>query len=364
MPPVSPMLARLADSLPVGPGLTYEPKWDGFRCLAFRDGEEVDLRSRNQRPLGRYFPEVVEALRAVPTRRFAVDGELLVEGPRGIRFEDLMVRLHPAASRVERLRRETPASLVAFDALAVADDDLLAAPFALRRDRLALVDGFPSRALCLTPATADVQLAERWLDEPGPGIDGVVVKRADLPYEPGKRAMVKVKRQRTADCVVAGFRWLADKPLVGSLLLGLYDSQGVLRHVGVASSFTASRRAALVDQLAPYVTELRGQTWEQGFGLRRSPIGRLLGAAGGGLPTSSSTGSRSAPTWRARSCSIAGTGTASATRPASSAGGPTGRPRRARSTSSAGPPRRPVELSPARRGRRPSCPAARSGRRA
>jgi ATP-dependent DNA ligase len=285
MPPVSPMLARLADSLPVGPGLTYEPKWDGFRCLAFRDGEEVDLRSRNQRPLGRYFPEVVEALRAVPTRRFAVDGELLVEGPRGIRFEDLMVRLHPAASRVERLRRETPASLVAFDALAVADDDLLAAPFALRRDRLtALVDGFPSRALCLTPATADVQLAERWLDEPGPGIDGVVVKRADLPYEPGKRAMVKVKRQRTADCVVAGFRWSADKPLVGSLLLGLYDSQGVLRHVGVASSFTASRRAALVDQLAPYVTELRGQTWEQGFGLRRSPIGRLLGAAGRRTP--------------------------------------------------------------------------------
>jgi ATP-dependent DNA ligase len=279
------MLARLTDVLPEGPGLTYEPKWDGFRCLVFRDGDQVDLRSRNQRPLARYFPEVVEALLGVPTTRFVLDGELVVESERGIRFEELMVRLHPAASRVERLSRETPASLVAFDLLALREEDLRSLPFVERRARLeALVDPLPRRGLCVTPATDDPRLAQRWLDAPEPGIDGVVVKPADLPYQPGKRVMVKVKRRRTADCVVAGFRWLAARPLVGSLLLGLYDDAGALRHVGVASSFKTSHRAALVDQLAPYVTDLRGHPWEHGFGLGRSPIGRLLGAAGRWTP--------------------------------------------------------------------------------
>ena len=288
VPPLPPMLARLAGTLPAGPGLHYEPKWDGFRCLAFRDSDDVDMRSRNQRPLARYFPEVVDALRSVPTDRFVLDGELVVEGRRGIRFEDLMARLHPAASRVERLSQETPAKLVAFDLLAVGDDDLRAVPFVERRARLEALLAGPRAAgaatLCVTPATADPAVAERWLDEPNPGIDGVVVKRADLLYQPGKRAMVKVKRQRTAECVVGGFRWLAGQPLVGSLLLGLYDEGGALRHIGVASSFKGSHRAALVDQLAPYMTDLAGHPWEQGFGLGRSPIGRLLGAAGRWTP--------------------------------------------------------------------------------
>ena len=277
-PPLEPMLARLAREVPRGDFL-YEPKWDGFRALVFRDGGEVDIQSRHGRPLSRYFPELVEAFAALPAERFVVDGEIVVLGPEGSDFPALMARLHPTASRVQRLSRETPSSFVAFDLLAVEDDDLRERPFAERRARLerVLAEQGP---LSRTPITADVDTASAWLRR----YEGIVAKRRDLTYEPGARAMVKVKTERTADCVVAGFRWLADRPLLGSLLLGLYDGTGELRHVGVVTSFTEARRQEVLDEVRPLVTELEGHPWERGFGLEPSPLGRLLGAAGRWAP--------------------------------------------------------------------------------
>jgi ATP-dependent DNA ligase len=274
-PPLAPMLARLARELPVG-GYVYEPKWDGFRCLAFRDGDEVDLRSRNQRPLARYFPEIVEALRALPEERLVLDGELVVAGREALDFVALLARLHPAASRVERLRAETPASFVAFDLPARGDDDLRKRPFSERRALLEerLHDAAPP--LALTPATDDPERAAAWLDR----FEGVVAKHRDLPYEPGRRTMVKVKHERTADCVVAGFRWLVDRPLPSSLLLGLFDERGELRHVGIAAGFSEARRHELLERLAPLVVPLAGHPWERGFLLAGSPTGRLKGSAG------------------------------------------------------------------------------------
>ena len=250
-PPLAPMLARLARELPVGDYL-YEPKWDGFRCLAFRSGDLVDLRSRNDRPLARYFPELVEALLALPERRFALDGEIVVPADSGFDFEALLARLHPAASRVERLRAETPATLISFDLLAVGEEDLRSQPFTERRTRLVrLLEGGPSPILP-TPITEDREVAAEWLDRSGQGgIDGVVAKRLSLPYSPGTRAMIKVKAERTADCVVAGFRWLGGDPIVSSLLLGLWDSNSELRHVGVASQFPRARRRELAEELVP-----------------------------------------------------------------------------------------------------------------
>src|SRR5919202_4006783 len=268
-PPVAPMLARLARELPLD-GYLYEPKWDGFRCLAFRDGDEIDLRSRNQRPLARYFPEIVEALLGLAEPRFVLDGELVVEDG----FEALLARLHPAASRVDRLRAETPASFVAFDVLAVGDEDLRQRPFPARRARLArLLHGAPP-PLLLTPITGDSARAAQWLER----YEGIVAKHADLRYEAGRRAMVKVKRERTADCVVAGFRWLVDRPLPSSLLLGLYDEQGELRHVGVAGGFTRRQREELLRLLAPLVVPLAGHPWEPGFLLVGGATGRLKGS--------------------------------------------------------------------------------------
>ena len=286
VPPVAPMLARLSRELPSG-AFAYEPKWDGFRCLAFRCGDEVDMRSRHDRPLARYFPEVVAALRAVPQERFSLDGEIVVAGATGFDFPALMARLHPAASRVRRLAAETPAALVAFDLLALGGYDLRPAPFGERRERLAglLAGGGPP--LHLTPATDDADTAAGWLERfAGGGIDGVVAKRRDLPYEPGARAMVKVKRERTADCVVAGLRAFVDdgRPMVASLLLGLHDDAGVLRHVGVASAFSARRRAELVAELAPLVVPLDGHPWEHGFLVGGGHLGRLAGAAGRWVP--------------------------------------------------------------------------------
>jgi ATP-dependent DNA ligase len=278
-PPLPPMLARLARELPRD-GFLYEPKWDGFRALVFRDADEVDIRSRHGRPLARYFPELVEAFAALPAARFVLDGEIVVLGPSGSDFPALMARLHPTASRVERLRRETPASFVAFDVLAVDDDDLGGRPFAVRRSRLESVLARPRAPLHVTPITEDVETASAWLHR----FEGVVAKHRDLDYQPGVRAMVKVKTERTADCVVAGFRWMADRPLLGSLLLGLYDDAGELRHVGVVTSFSQTRRKAVLDELAPLVTEIEGHPWERGFGLERSPLGRLLGAAGRWAP--------------------------------------------------------------------------------
>jgi ATP-dependent DNA ligase len=280
------MLAQLERELPVG-GYLYEPKWDGFRCLVFRDGEGVDLRSRNQRPLARYFPEIVEPLLGVRVRRFVLDGELVVATGGGLDFEALLARLHPAASRVERLRRETPASYIAFDLLALGGDDLRARPLRERRQRLAALLEDVGPPLHLTPSSDDPARAASWLERfQGAGIDGVVAKHVDLRYEPGRRAMVKVKRERSADCVVAGFRRLADRPLPSSLLLGLHDDAGDLRHVGIAASFREPFRRELLERLRPLVVPLVDHPWEHGFLLPGGATGRLPGAAGRWDPAS------------------------------------------------------------------------------
>src|SRR5919204_2782836 len=278
-PPLTPMLARLARALPIGDYL-YEPKWDGFRCLAFREGSGIDLRSRNGRPLARYFPEVAEALLELPQERFALDGELVVAREEALDFVALMARLHPAASRVERLRRETPASFVAFDLPRVGGEDLQGHSFAQRRARLETLLDSARAPLALTPATDDVELALRWLER----LEGVVAKHRELRYEPGRRAMVKVKRERTVDCVVAGFRWFVDRPLPSSLLLGLYDREEQLRHVGLASGFAERLRHELLERLRPLRVPLAGHPWEHGFLLAGSPAGRLHGAAGRWAP--------------------------------------------------------------------------------
>jgi ATP-dependent DNA ligase len=270
------MLADSARELPLGEGWTYEPKWDGFRCLAFVEGGAVDLRSRHGKPLARYFPEVVEALLALD-RDCVLDGELLACVAGTPDFGALMARLHPAASRVERLRRETPASYVAFDLLGVDGENVCARPFAERRERLvALLDGADVQA---TPATTDPEQAAEWLAKPlGGAIDGVVAKAAHQTYQPGKRAMVKVKPARTVDCVVAGLR-LAEGPVVSSLLLGLYDGDA-LRHIGVVQAFSKDERVRLTGELAPYVVPLAGHPWEHGFALEGGHAGRLSGAPG------------------------------------------------------------------------------------
>jgi ATP-dependent DNA ligase len=258
------MLAKLARDLPDGAGWSYEPKWDGFRCVVFRDGDEAELGSRNGRPLNRYFPEVLEPLRAALPSRAVVDGELVIATPGGLDFDLLSLRIHPAASRVAKLAAETPSSFVAFDALAEADEDLRRQPFADRRARLErMVTNTAS--VHLTPATTDRDVAERWFDEfEGAGLDGVVAKALDAPYAEGERTMVKVKHQRTADCVVAGYRTHKDGKGVGSLLLGLYDDDGNLHHVGVASSFPAPLRRELTGQVAPYREDaLRDHPWRE-----------------------------------------------------------------------------------------------------
>jgi ATP-dependent DNA ligase len=242
-----------------------------------REGDEVELWSRNERPLGRYFPEVVEALLGLPETRFVLDGELLVATDAGFDFEALLARVHPAASRVERLRRETPALFVGFDLV-------LDAPFLERRARLEELLAAAPAPVVLTPATADRAQAEAWLARfHGRGIDGVVAKPTHGRYEPGKRAMVKVKHERSADCVVAGLRLLAARPLPSSLLLGLWDGR-TLRHVGVASGFAEPFRRALVETLAPLVSSLEGHPWEHGFLLAGGATGRLPGAAGRWAP--------------------------------------------------------------------------------
>jgi len=264
-PPIEPMLARLATGLPEGEGWTFEPKWDGFRAIVFRDGAAVYTQSRDLRPLDRYFPELAPAFRARLPERCVVDGEIVIAGPRGLDFAALQLLLHPAASRVQKLAAATPASFVAFDLLALGADDLRGRPQAERRRLLeeALPDAGGS--VLLTPSTRDRGVALDWFWRfEGAGLDGVVAKRADSPYEPGKRAMVKVKHARTADCVVAGFRWHKQGPgtMVGSLLLGLYDERGVLQHVGVASSFPTAMRRALVAELAALREgALEGHPW-------------------------------------------------------------------------------------------------------
>ncbi|OZM72045.1 ATP-dependent DNA ligase [Amycolatopsis antarctica] len=270
MPPVKPMLAKAVREVPRTEGLHYEPKWDGFRCVVFRDGDELELGSRNDRPLTRYFPELVELLRATLPPRCVLDGEIVVVTGEGLDFDTLQNRLHPAASRVRKLAAETPASFVAFDLLALDDRDLTGERFDERRRLLETVlpagqarqAGAVSR-LHLTPVTTDPDVAQDWFTRfEGAGFDGVMVKRGDGTYERDKRVMLKVKHERTADCVVAGFRTHADGAGVGSMLLGLFDENGALHHVGVASSFTAARRRELVDELAPLrENALEGHPW-------------------------------------------------------------------------------------------------------
>jgi ATP-dependent DNA ligase len=283
-PPFQPMLARLTREVPEG-DYFYEPKWDGFRCLAFRDGEDVDLRSRHDRPLARYFPEIVAALRSLRQTRLVLDGELILLGGAGFDFAALMSRLHPATSRVERLSRETPASFIAFDVLAVGDEDLRTTPFEERRSRLAGLLGDVGEPIFLTPTTRDRATAVAWLERfRGAGVDGVVAKAATLRYEAGKRVMVKVKHERTADCVVAGYRPFTGVRAVSSLLLGLYDPAGALRHVGVVTGFPRAERVRLVAQLAPHAIPLDEHPWRDGFLIGASPLGRLLGSAARWLP--------------------------------------------------------------------------------
>jgi ATP-dependent DNA ligase len=263
VPPVSPMLAKLERTLPRQEGMLYEPKWDGFRCIVFRSGDEVELGSRNERPLTRYFPELVDALRRNLPDRCVLDGEVVVAGPDGLDFDVLSQRIHPAASRIKLLAERTPASFVAFDLLAVDDQSFLEVPFHERRARLEQVCAKAEPPVHLTPLTGDPDVAADWFARfEGAGLDGVVAKPSSLTYQPGKRVMLKVKHERTADCVVAGFRWHKEGGVVGSLLLGIYDDHGTLHHVGVASGFSAARRRELVDEVAGYRDDaLAGHPW-------------------------------------------------------------------------------------------------------
>ncbi len=252
------MLAKPTAAIPDGEGWIYEPKWDGFRALVFRDGGELHIQSRDLKPLNRYFPELEPPLLALggPSARFVLDGEVVIARPGGgLDFDALLLRIHPAASRVRMLAAESPASFVAFDCLADGAEDLRGTPFAERRSRLARLAADPPESVRLTPSTTDPAVAQRWFEIfEGAGLDGVIGKRASDPYAAGKRTMAKIKHARTADCVVAGFRWHKNGPgtLIGSLMLGLYNDEGFLQSVGVTSSFTMARRAELVAFLEPY----------------------------------------------------------------------------------------------------------------
>jgi ATP-dependent DNA ligase len=251
MPPVRPMLAKAVSILPRD--MLYEPKFDGFRCVVFRDGDEVELGSRNELPLARYFPELVTAAREQLPPRCVVDGEVVVIKEGGLDFETLQLRIHPAASRIQLLSRETPASLIAFDLLALGDESYLERPFVERRAALEAALGTCKGPVYVTPLTESYRMAERWFRTfEGAGLDGVVAKPRDQLYMQDQRVMFKVKHERTADCVVAGFRWYKRGPVVGSLLLALYDEDGEMQHVGVTSSFSLARRKELLDELAPY----------------------------------------------------------------------------------------------------------------
>lgn len=281
-PPIAPMLAELVREFPERDDLIYEPKWDGFRAIIFRDGDEVYLQSRDEKPLARYFPEVVEAVRAAFPPRAIVDGELVIAGPRGLDFGAIQQRLHPAASRIEKLSRETPASFVAFDLLALGDESLLETPFEARRARLEQILGGARGSIVLTPMTSDPARARDWFARfEGAGFDGVIAKPRSLHYQPNKRVMLKIKHRRTADCVVAGFRWYkkGEGTRIGSLLLGLFDDAGELHHVGITSTFKMAQRAALLAELAPLRDHaLDGHPWADWVrAMEEAPKGRRPG---------------------------------------------------------------------------------------
>ncbi|MFL5456173.1 MAG: ATP-dependent DNA ligase [Myxococcales bacterium] len=281
-PPIEPMLARLSRELPEG-RFVYEPKWDGFRCLAFCGPEHpVDLRSRHGKPFARYFPEIVQALETLSPRSPVFDGELVVVDRGALDFPALMGRLHPARSRVQELAARAPAALVCFDLLAIDDVELHELPFRERRRRLEALLADAKPPLHLTPTTTDPAVAREWIRRfQGGGIDGVVAKEESLPYQPGRRGWIKVKHERTADCVVAGIR-VGERdgiPFVASLLLGLYAGPDLV-HVGVSSSFPAAQRRELFTEFRMLAVRLAGHPWERGFNLGRSPLGRLKGSAG------------------------------------------------------------------------------------
>jgi ATP-dependent DNA ligase len=287
IPPIEPMLAKLAEALPDGGSVIYEPKWDGFRAIVFRSQDDVYIQSRDLKPLDRYFPELHDALLAQLPPGCVLDGEIVITTPHGLDFDLLQLRLHPAASRVAKLSKETPSSFVAFDVLAMDDRNVMEVPQHERRSMLEQLLRGTSAPVYLTPCTRDRATAERWLNEfEGAGLDGVIAKPDDAPYQPGKRAMFKIKHARTADCVVAGYRWYkSGRDAVGSLLLGLYDDNGKLQHVGVTSSFTQVKRKQLVEELAPLrVNAMEEHPWREWAAhageMNRMPGGQSRWSAG------------------------------------------------------------------------------------
>ncbi|HWH22236.1 MAG TPA: ATP-dependent DNA ligase, partial [Allosphingosinicella sp.] len=253
-PGLAPMEAKLVESLPPGEGWWFEPKWDGFRCLVFKDGDDVELQSKSGKPLGRYFPEIVEEIRSVEEDALVVDGELVIPVDDVLSFEALQMRLHPAQSRIRKLAVSTPAQLMLFDCVAIGSRNLLGAPLTERRQALEALHGRAGApGLHLSSFTEERALAQAWLDTAGGALDGVVAKRSAGIYEPGERAMMKIKQLRTADCVVGGFRYAARGGQVGSLLLGLYNEEGKLDHVGFTSAIPAEEKAALTKRLEALV---------------------------------------------------------------------------------------------------------------
>ena len=249
---MEPMLAAAQPAVPEGPGWSYEPKWDGFRTLVFRDGDRVELVSRGARPLTRYFPELLPGIRALGAERLVLDGEIVIVGEDGLDFDSLQLRLHPAETRVRMLAEKIPSELVAFDLLAIGDEDLRPLPLSARRTRLETLLAGAGPPLHLTPYTRDSKVGREWLERfEGAGLDGIIAKSWEQPYLPGKRGWVKVKHERTADCVVIGYRLSKDGSSLGSLLLGLHDERGKLHYVGHTSSFDAATRKSLLESLQP-----------------------------------------------------------------------------------------------------------------
>jgi ATP-dependent DNA ligase len=276
------MLAKRVDAVPHADGWLFEPKWDGFRAIVFRDGDELTIQSRDGKPLNRYFPDLLEPLMAQLPARCVLDGEVVIASAAGLDFDALQLRIHPAASRVKLLAEQQPASVVFFDCLVDGEDDLRERPFAERRARLEELLGEALPPIHLTPSTSEPAVAEDWFKRfEGAGLDGVMAKRAEGAYQPDKRAMLKVKHERDCDCVVAGFRWYKDAAgeAVGSLLLGLYDAAGALQHVGVCSSFTQGKRRELLAFLAPYREHaLEGHPWAAWSGVEGDDGQRKPGA--------------------------------------------------------------------------------------